>query len=135
MNKEKIMVILKVVVIIAVIGGMTYLGIIFTNKYKSKLDKTKPVFEVVEERSDKVVGKITSLLKKGNDINILIENSKEEAEDKVELILNTDKTTVIKNQKLCKIEDVKIGDRVEVNYEVPAGKTNKIAKKIIILGK
>lgn len=135
MNKEKIITIVKVILVVIVVTLMIYLGIIFTNKYKLKLDNTKPVFEVVEERNEKVTGKITSLLKKGNDISILIENSKEEAEDKVQVILSVEKTTVIKKQKLSKIEDVEIGDRVEVFYEILEGETNKTAKKVTIIEK
>ena len=136
MEKENILKAAKTVIVIVVIVTMVCLGVIFTDKYKSKLDKTKPVFKVVEEKSEKVIGKITSLLKKENNIEILIENSKEEAEDKVDLILSVDKTTVIKNQKLCKISDVEIGDRVEALYEIPVeGEAKKIAKKVIIIGK
>ena len=136
MEKENILKAAKTVIVIVVIVTMVCLGVIFTDKYKSKLDKTKPVFKVVEEKSEKVIGKITSLLKKENNIEILIENSKEEAEDKVDLILSVDKTTVIKNQKLCKISDVEIGDRVEALYEIPVeGEAKKIAKTVIIIGK
>ncbi len=137
MNKQILFKILRGIGVVLIIAGMLYLGIYFTIYYRSKLDKTKPVF-MVEENIEKISGKVTSLLKGNNDnITILVENREEGAViDKVKLSLNIDTTTVIKEEKLCKISDVEIGQEIEATFE----KTNITeypitakAKKIEIL--
>lgn len=137
MNKEVILKVLKAILVVVIVIAALYLGIYFTVYYRSKLDKTKPVF-MVEENIEKISGKVTSLLKDNNDsITILVENREEGAIiDKVKLSLDLETTTVIREDKLCKITDIEIGQEIEASFE----KTNMTeypikakAKKIEIL--
>ncbi len=111
---------------------MIYLGIIFTNINRSKLDNTKPIFEV-EEKVNKIEGKITSILNKKEDsVVVLVENVEKGNEiDRLKLNVKVDETTIIKENKLCKIQDLEVGDKVIVTFD-NIEEQETLAKKIEI---